>query len=84
MFQGWTRSNKSLAKVLTTVPRAARNQGVVSPMLSPGIQIPSWTIQIAIKSISRIEQMVQKIDKFCRMNKNFIDVLITKISETTL
>ena len=30
MFQGWSRRNNPQAKVLTTVPRAAWHQGVVS------------------------------------------------------
>ena len=45
MFQGWFRSNNPQAKVLTTVPGAAWHQGVVSPMVSPGNQVASWSTQ---------------------------------------
>ena len=43
MFQGWCRSSNPQAKVLTTVPRAAWHQGVVSPTVSPGNQVASWS-----------------------------------------
>ena len=39
MFQGWSRSNNPQAKVLTTMPRTAWQQGVVSPTVSPGNQV---------------------------------------------
>ena len=45
MFQGWFRSNKPQAKVLTTVPRAAWHRRVVSPTVSSGNQVASWSIQ---------------------------------------
>ena len=41
MFQGWFRRNIPQAKVLTTVPRAAWHQGVVSHTVSPGNQATS-------------------------------------------
>ena len=39
MFQGWSRSNNPQA--LTTVPRAAWHQGVLSSTVSPGNQVAS-------------------------------------------
>ena len=41
MFQGWTRRNNPQAKVLTTVPRAAWHQGVMSYTVSLGNQATS-------------------------------------------
>ena len=41
MFQGWSRRNNYQAMVLTTVPRVAWNQGVVSHTLSLGNQATS-------------------------------------------
>ena len=138
MFQRWSRSNNPQAKVLTTVPRATWHQRVVSPTVSPGNQVASWStqtlplhaglcrggpytslanhgnnmekndlnkrmceelfggkmevtvmphcyeksdarrqknclywiLQNAMKSISTIEEMVQKVDEFCRMKRN--------------
>ena len=45
MFPGWSRSNNSQAKALTTVPKAAWHQGVVSSTVSPGNQVVSWSIK---------------------------------------
>ena len=41
MFQGWSQRNNPQAKVLTTVPRAAWHQGVVSHTVSLGNQATS-------------------------------------------
>ena len=45
MCQGWSRRNNPQAKMLTTVPRAAWHQGVVSHMVSLGNQAISWSIE---------------------------------------
>ena len=45
MFQGWSRRNKPQAKVLTTVPRAAWRQGVVSHTVFLGNQATSSSIE---------------------------------------
>ena len=41
MFQGWSRRNNPQAKVLSTVPRAAWHQGVVTHTVSLGNQATS-------------------------------------------
>ena len=149
MFQGWSRSNNPQTKVLTTVPKAACHQGVVSPTVSPENQVVSWstqslplhaglckggpytslanrgnnmekndlnksmceelfsgklevtvvpdcyeksdarrqknclygTLQYATKRISTIEEMVQKIDEFCRIKKNMFLTIREGIAE---
>ena len=40
MYQGWSRRNNPQAKVLTTVPRTAWHQGVVSYTVSLGTRLP--------------------------------------------
>ena len=45
MFQGCSQNNNPQAKVLTTVPRTAWYQGVVSFMTSPGNKVAFWSIQ---------------------------------------
>ena len=45
MYQAWCRRNNPQAKVLTTMPRAAWHQGVVSHTVSLGNQATSWSIE---------------------------------------
>ena len=45
MFQGWSRRNNPQAKVLTTVPRAAWHQGLVSFTVYLGNQANPWSIE---------------------------------------
>ena len=82
MFQGWSRSNNLQAKVLTIVEGCMAAGSGVSYSVTRN-SVFSRTLQIAIKRISRIEEIVQKINEFYRMKIFFIDTLITKISETT-
>ena len=72
MLQGWSPSNNPQAKVLTTVPRAAWHQGVVSSTVSPGNQVTSWSIRTLplYAGLCRVGSYTSLADRGIYMERN--------------